>query len=82
MESTKPKGERLKETITLLKKLAEVGVPTSSYVYEQVKGQMTVWVSDGPAYSERFDFGSHWGDLSLPVKPGKVSSLNLVAKRK
>jgi hypothetical protein len=78
----KDKGERLKETITLLKKLPEVGIPTSSYLYEQVKTQMTTWVSNGPAYSERFDFGSHWGDLNLPVKVGKVASLNLVAKRK
>lgn len=78
----KEKGERLKETITLLKKLPDVGIPTSSYIYEQVKTQMTTWVSDGPAYSDRFDFGSHWGDLSLPVKAGKVASLNLIAKRK
>ena len=78
----KPKGERLKETITLLKKLPEVGVPASSYIYEQVKQEMTTWVSDGPVFDERFDFGSHWGDLKLPVKPGQVASLNLVAKRK
>jgi hypothetical protein len=78
----KTKGERLKETITLLKKLPEVGVPTSSYVYEQVKQQMTLWVSDGPAFDDRFDFGTHWGDLKLPVKPGRVASLNLVAKHK
>lgn len=78
----KSKGERLKETVTLLKKLPEVGVPTSSYVYEQVKNEMTNWVSDGPAFDDRFDFGSHWGDLKLPVKAGHVASLNLVAKRK
>jgi hypothetical protein len=78
----KPKAERLKETITLLKKLPEVGIPASSYIYEQVKQEMTTWVSDGPVFDERFDFGSHWGDLKLPVKPGHVASLNLVAKRK
>jgi hypothetical protein len=78
----KTKGERLKETVTLLKKLPEVGVPTSSYVYEQVKQQMTTWVSDGPAFDDRFDFGTHWGDLKLPVKKSQVASLNLVLKRK
>ena len=78
----KSKGERLKETVVLLKKLPEVGVPTSSYVYEQVKKEMTNWVSDGPVFDERFDFGTHWGDLKLPVKEGQVASLNLVAKRK
>lgn len=78
----KSKGERLKETVTLLKKLPEVGVPASSYIYEQIKQEMTTWVSDGPVFDERFDFGSHWGDLKLPVKAGQVASLNLVAKRK
>lgn len=77
----KSKGDRLKETITLLKKLPEVGIPTSHYLYDQVKDRMTTWVSDGPAYSERFDFGTHWGDLSLPVKEGRWASLNLVAKK-
>ena len=79
---SKSKGERLKETITLLKKLPEVGVPTSCYAYEQVKDIMTAWVSDGPAYDDRIDFGTHWGDLKLPVKEGQIASLNLVAKRK
>lgn len=80
-KSTKPKAERLKETITLLKKLPQVGIPDSSYAYEKVKGLMTAWVNDGPAHTELIDFKSHWGTLVLPVKEGKVSSLDLKAKR-
>jgi len=80
-ESVKSKGERLKETITLLKKLPKVGIPDSSYAYEKVKGLMTNWVNDGPAHTELIDFKSHWGTLVLPVKEGKVSSLDLKAKR-
>ena len=82
MDTIKTKGERLKETVTLLKKLPEVGVPSSSYIYEQVKQHMTTWVSDGPAFDERFDFGTHWGDLNLPIKAGRVASLNLVSKHR
>ena len=78
----KPKAERLKETITLLKKLPQVGVPVESYQYSHVQDLMTVWVKDGPAVSERIDFGTHWGDLTLPVQEGKVSSLDLKVKRK
>lgn len=81
MSDIKEKGERLKETITLLKKLPEVGIPTSTYIYEKVKTLMTTWVSDGPAVSERLDFGTHWGDLNLPVKKDKVASLDLKVKR-
>ena len=78
---TKPKAERLKETITLLKKLPQVGIPDNSYIYGKVKDIMTTWVNDGPAVTERLDFKSHWGTLFLPTQPGKVSSLDLKAKR-
>ena len=50
--STKEKGERLKETIVLLNKLPEVGIPKSSYLFEKVKTLMSTWVSDGPAVTE------------------------------
>jgi hypothetical protein len=78
---TKPKAERLKETITLLKKLPQVGIPETSYPYRQVKDLMTTWVNDGPAVTEYIDFKSHFGTLVLPIKEGKVSSLDLKAKR-
>jgi hypothetical protein len=78
---TKPKAERLKETITLLKKLPQVGIPENSYIYGKVKDLMTTWVNVGPAVTEYIDFKSHFGTLVLPVKEGKVSSLDLKAKR-
>jgi len=79
--STKPKGERLKETITLLKKLPQVGVPVESYAYSQVQELMTIWVKDGPAAFEIIDFDTHWGELTLPIKEGKVSTLELKLKK-
>jgi hypothetical protein len=82
MTEVKPKAERLKETITLLNKLPEVGVSKIHPVYDQVKGLMSAWVADGPAVSERIDFGTHWGDLTLPTKAGRVASLDLRVKRK
>jgi hypothetical protein len=42
---------------------------------------MTVWINGGPAVIEKIDFESHWGTLVLPVKEGKVSSLDLKAKK-
>ena len=76
----KSRAERLKETITLLKKLPQVGVPRESYAYSQVQDLMTVWVNDGPATRTMIDFESHTGELVLPVEEGKVSSLDLKAK--
>lgn len=78
----KSKGERLKETITLLKKLPEVGIPIESYPYSEVQELMTNWVNGGPATKTTIDFKSHIGVLILPVKEGAVSSLDLKAKKK
>lgn len=81
MTELKPKAERLKETITLLNKLPEVGIPKMHPIYTIIKEKMSTWVSDGPAVSERIDFGSHWGELSLPIKAGRIASLDLKVKR-
>jgi hypothetical protein len=82
MDTLKPKAERLKETMVLLKKIQEVGVPKSHYVFYEVKNLLSAWVSDGPAVTQEIDFGSHLGELKLPVKLGSVATLNLKAKHK
>jgi len=71
----------LKETITLLKKLPEVGIARESWAYSQVQDLMTAWVNGGPAVTEKIDFESHWGTLVLPIKEGNVSSLDLKVKK-
>ena len=81
MSDIKSKGERLKETITLLKKLPEVGIARESWAYSKVQDLMTVWVNGGPVVTEKIDLESHWGTLVLPVKQGKVSSLDLKVKK-
>jgi hypothetical protein len=81
MSGVKSKAERLKETITLLKKLPEVGIARESWAYSQVQDLMTAWVNGGPAVTEKIDFESHWGTLVLPVKEGNVSSLDLKVKK-
>lgn len=81
MSDIKSKAERLKETITLLKKLPEVGIARESWAYSQVQDLMTAWVNGGPAVTEKIDFESHWGTLVLPVKKDKVSSLDLKVKK-
>ena len=79
--AVKSKEERLKETITLLMKLPSVGIPRMHPLFLIVKEKMSTWVNGGDAISERIDFGSHWGELILPTKPGRVSSLDLKAKK-
>jgi hypothetical protein len=81
MSGVKSKAERLKETITLLKKLPEVGIARESWAYSQVQDLMTAWVNGGPAVTEKIDFDSHCGTLFLTIKEGNVSSLDLKVKK-
>jgi hypothetical protein len=82
MSNIKSKGDRLKETITLLKKLPKVGVPMESYQYSQVQDLMTEWVNGGPGLTERLDFQTHWADIVLPENEGDVATLNMKLKNK
>jgi hypothetical protein len=82
MSGLKSKADRLKETITLLKKLPEIGVPRESSAYSEVQDLMTEWVNGGPAKKEQVDFSSHWGYLRLPITSDAVSSLDLKLKKK
>jgi hypothetical protein len=82
MTNIKSKGDRLKETITLLKKLPKVGVPMESYQYSQVQDLMTEWVNGGPAVSDRLDFITHWADIVLPANEDSVASINMKLKNK
>ena len=82
MPELKSKGDRLKETITLLKKLPKVGVPMESYQYSQVQDLMTEWVNGGPAVTERLDFITHWADIALPEKESEVATINMKLKNK
>ena len=75
----KPKEDRLKETVTILKKLQEVGIADTDPGYLEVKGKMSEWVKSGEAGSYRIDFHRHGrrGELVLPRRADSAASLNL-----
>ena len=82
MSSIKPKEERLKETIRLLKKLKDVGLYTNDkQMYQQIQVVMTQWVNGGPPVEDVYDLGTHWLELSLPAYSGKAATIVLRVKR-
>jgi hypothetical protein len=77
----KPKEERLRETITLLKKLQEVGISETDEGYLDAKAKLTAWVADGEAaqYTIVFARYSRRGELVLPRRAGVAASFTLKA---
>jgi hypothetical protein len=77
----KLKEERLSETITILKKLQEVGIADTDPGYQQIKSYMSAWVTSGEAASYKVEFPRHGrrGELVLPGRAGRTATLSLKA---
>jgi hypothetical protein len=75
----KPKEDRLRETLTILQKLNEVGVPATDPGYLEVKARMSQWVKDGAATVAKIEFPriTRRGELVLPWRADRAASLNL-----
>jgi hypothetical protein len=79
----KPKEERVGESITILKKLREIGIHEAEPGFLQTKELMSAWVSTGLGgdYTIEFPRFGRKADLVLPSRAGRVASLNLRAPR-
>lgn len=78
-DNLKTKEERLRETITILKKLQEVGIPDTDPGYVETKEKLSTWVKDGEAtqYTIVFARYSRRGTLVLPRRAGVAASFLL-----
>jgi len=82
MSTIKTKEDRLKETIRLLHKLKDVGLFTNDkQLYQQIQIVMTKWVNGGPSVDDRYDIGTHWLELKLPVYSDKAATIVLRVKK-
>ena len=79
--ATKPKEDRVRETITILNKLKEVGIADTEPGYQEVKRLMSKWVHDGEAASYKVDFHrfGRRAELVLPARADRTVSLALKA---
>ena len=77
----KPKAERVKEAVTILGKLREIGVPSNEVGYIVTKQKIDEWIQGGPAFNDIIEFPrlQRRAELKLPVKMGRVASLMLFA---
>jgi hypothetical protein len=77
---TKPMEERLKESMTLLRKLQELGIPPSDPSYKEMSAKMNDWIKGGPVYQGTIDFKA-WNrraKLLLPTRSGSVAKCDFL----
>lgn len=79
----KPKEDRVRETITILNKLKEVGIADTDPGYVAVKAHMSEWVKTGEAAAHSIEFPRHGrqGELTLPRRADRAAGLSLKTVR-
>lgn len=80
----KSKSDRVKESITILKKLQELGIPKNEPGYLLTKMKLDEWIAGGDTWSGRVDFPrfQRRAEMTLPVRPDRVVSMTIFAPRK
>jgi len=75
----KTKEERVKEGITLLKKLKDAGVPRTSPSFTEVQKTISKWVVDGAAVATTIPIlrSDRDADIVLPANKGQTAQIVL-----
>ena len=73
----KPYAERLKETITILTKLKELGISDFEPGYVATKEHATEWVKTGEKWSGEIEFPQYGrkAELSLPYRKDRAATM-------
>ena len=84
MVEAKTKEERVREAVTILKKLMEVGITAMDPGYKQVKEHLDKWIADGEYAEYKLEFARYGrrAELILPKRKDKSASLELFAPRR
>ena len=79
----KSKADRVKEAITILQKLKELGIPTNEPGYMITKQKLDEWIAGGDRWEGRVDFPrfQRRAELVLPVRADRVVSMTIFAPR-
>lgn len=80
----KSKADRVKESITILTKLKDLGIPKTEPGYIMTKQKLDEWIAGGDQWDGRIDFPrfQRRAELVLPVRADRVVSMTLFAPRK
>lgn len=81
MPDPKPKADRVKESIEILKKLRDLGLNEREPGYILTKQKFSEWVDKGEAWSGDIEFPmlQRKAEIVLPARADRVASLLLKA---
>lgn len=76
----KPTTERLQESMTILQKLQDLGIPSTDPSYKELSTHFNTWIKGGEAWVGNVDF-YRWNrraKVLLPTKPGTVAKCDFL----
>ena len=81
MATEKTKGDRVSETITILKRLSESGIHPTDAGYLEIKAVLSKWVHDGEPVATTVELARYGrsADIVLSAKQGVYASIRLRA---
>ncbi len=77
---SKPTSERISESMNILQKLQEMGIPTTDPGYKELSGHFNTWIKGGDAWVGHVDF-HRWNrraKLLLPTKPSAIAKCDFL----
>jgi hypothetical protein len=82
-KTDKPKEERLKEGISLLKQMLDLVKDNEHPGYVELKTVITQWINDGKAYDGKIEFYDHHriAEVSLPRSANKAAAIAFKNKK-
>ena len=80
----KSKEDRVKESITILKKMLELGIGKDDVAFVELKTRMTEWIKDGFAWAGKIPFPSvrRSAVVILPSRASGTASVDFKAVQK
>ena len=77
--TVKPVGERVKEGITLLRKIIDLGIAETDPGYVAIKDRINAWIRNEESWDGTADFLRHGrrAYVKLPIKVGRTATVVL-----
>jgi hypothetical protein len=79
----KPQGERVKESIILLKQLADLGVGETTPSLQILRNHLNEWIRTGSPWAGKIEFPTYGrvADVVLPRRADRAATVKFLLKK-